>query len=168
MAAQARLSVHLSKRHIVGNHVSRLNYYFFQSPNLKKKMRAKGKKGGKLRKKEIPKTSGKEAAKQARQKPVESTRSTRGASRTPLQEKVALKRKASPSPVPKKVTPAKKTRSASPSPATAARLVSPALKGGGGGIRARFEKVGGYIGFGSYARPLYSFSFPLNIFRTLL
>ena len=74
-------------------------------------------------KKEIPKKGGKEAAKQATQKPVESTRSTRGASRTPLQEKVAPKRKASPSPAPKKATPAKKTRSASPSPAPAVRLV---------------------------------------------
>ena len=86
-------------------------------------MRAKGKKGGKLGKKEIPKKGGKEAAKQATHKPVESTRSKRGASRTLLREKVAPKRKATPSPAPKKAISAKKTRSAGPSPAPAVRLV---------------------------------------------
>ena len=99
--------------------MSRLNY-FFQSPK-KKRMPAKGKKGGKLGKKEIPKKGGKEAEKQATQKPVESTRFTRGAFRSPLQEKVAPKRKASPRPAPKKAISAKKTRSASPSPAPAVR-----------------------------------------------
>ena len=41
-AAQARLSLHLSKCHIVGNHMSRLNYimqpnWLTHSPDLKDK-----------------------------------------------------------------------------------------------------------------------------------